>query len=172
MDCKGVLRLALCSVLYFTSCGLGKKQEQNCLLVQDSKVVNDIRFTIATKIYEEEEGKKSGYIFFKVYMRIFNVGKNKSFLFASKDAKDYDARYQYLSFNANKDFLLKMDTTEILPMGYNFLPSNEVSNYDELIYSFRVDKKRIADFNCNQLNIQYWYIDRIAGTGNVCFRPQ
>lgn len=172
MDCRGILKISLFAVLYFTSCDLAKKQEEQCLLLQDSRVVNDVKFSLATKIYEEEQGKKSDYIFFKVYMRILNAAKNKSFLFASKDANEYNARYQYLSFNANKDFLLKIDTAEIVPMGYNFLPSNEVSNYDELIYSFRVDKKRIADISCNKLNIQYWYIDRIAGTGNVCFRPQ
>lgn len=142
------------------------------MLLNDSRVVNELKFTIATKIYEEDEGEKSDYIFFKVYLRIVNAGKNKSFLFTAKDASDYDAKYKYLSFGANKDFLLKIDTTEILPIGYNFLPSNEVSNYDELIYSFRVEKKRISNSTCNQLNIQYWYIDRIAGTGNVCFRPQ
>ena len=172
MDCRGILKILLFSVLYFTSCDLAKKQGEKCLLLQDSRVVNDVKFTIATKIYEEEKGEKSDYIFFKVYVRIVNAAKNKSFLFASKDASEYNSKYQYLSFNANKDFVLKIDTAEILPIGYNFLPSNEVSNYDELIYSFRVDKKRIADISCNKLNIQYWYMDHIAGIGNVCFRPQ
>lgn len=172
MGCRSILKLTLLFTVYFMSCDVAKKQDFNCLVLNDSRVINDLKFDLSTKIYQEDDAKASEYIFFKVYVRIADAAKKKSFLFASKDVNGYNAKYQYLSFNANKDFLLKIDTAEILPIGYNFLPSNEVSNFDELIYSFRLEKKRISDINCNKLNIQYWYMDHIAGTGNVCFRPQ
>lgn len=172
MDYRGIVKLALFFTFYFISCDFSKKQDEKCLMLNDSRVIDDLKFNLFTKIYHESNTNEYNYIFFKVYIRIFNVRKNKSFLFSSKDVDDYDEKYKYLSFNANKDFLLKIDTADILPIGYTFLPSNEVSNYDELIYSFRLEKKRISDISCNKLNIQYWYIDHIAGIGNVCFRPK
>lgn len=173
MGCNRVLVWLVLLAFWCFSCNGIKQHDQECLMVNESRVVDGLKFDLFTKMYQEEKDTtRYDDFFFKLYVRISDVRKSRSFLFSSKNEDEYNARYKYLSFGAGRDFLLKIDTATIMPIGYTFLPSNEVSQYDELVYSFRLPKKTFSDIYCSDVSIQYWYIDHIAGIGNVCFRPQ
>lgn len=171
MECKRIYTVFIVLACCFTACDINRKQNPSCLAVNESRVVSGVKFDLLTKIYHESSAQEYSDFFFKVYVKISDVGKGRSLLFSSKGTEEYNRRYNYLSFQAGRDFMLKIDTASIFPIGYTFLPSNEVSQYDELVYSFRLPKKIFAEQLCSELNIQYWYMDHIAGTGNVCFRP-
>lgn len=172
IDVRRLLFILTFGLICNASCSNFGKSGQSCLNVKESTIIDGMRFSVYTKIFD---GPKSGNyedIFLKVYMRVTNERQKKSLLFSSKNVDEYNARYKYLSFSANNDFILKIDSSTILPLGYNFFPSNEVSQYDELVYSFRIPKKKFDKKSCSGLNIQFWYVDHIAGVGNICFRPQ
>lgn len=172
IDVKRLVFMLTIGVIVNASCSNFGKGSKTCLSLKESTIIDGMQFSVYSKIFDESKNGNDDDIFLKVYMRVTNVQEKKSFLFSSKNVDEYNARYKYLSFNANNDLILKIDSSTIQPLGYNFFPSNELSQYDELVYSFRVPKKKFDKKSCRGLNVQFWYVDHIAGVGNICFRPQ
>ncbi len=123
----------------------------------------------------ENQSRKSGTAgmdsdqYLKATLSVGNSKTNKSLLYsASKDSKDYEAKYKYLSFAGGEDLCLKYDGKTVHPIGYLFEPSNGLVPTERLIYKFLLQP---AEYEALQRSnhVEYWYTDHLVGLGKICF---
>lgn len=108
--------------------------------------------------------------YLKATLYMTNDRSKKSVLYtAAGNKEEYESIYKYLSFGSNDDLYIRYKELFIYPIGYVFEPSNALSVDDRLIYKFRIDDSTYNDMKQSGEAIEYWYIDRLAGLGKICF---
>lgn len=87
----------------------------------------------------------------------------------SADGDEYEANYRFLAFDCRDDLYIKYKDEFIYPMGYMFEPSNGLAGNERLVYKFRVEDKMYDEMKRDNGAVEYWYIERLAGLGKICF---
>lgn len=114
------------------------------------------------------EQTKAQYLKATLYMT--NEKSKKSMLYtAANNEQEYEALYKYLSFGSTDDLYIRYKELFIYPIGYVFEPSNGLSIDDRLVYKFSIDDSTYNDMRQSGEPVEYWYIDRLAGLGKICF---
>jgi len=114
--------------------------------------------------------KEPGQYYLKATLSIGNSKTQKSLLYSSsRDAKDYEAKYKYLSFSSNEDLCIKHGGKIIHPIGYVFEPSNGLSPNERLVYKFALSDSLYDMLRNDSRHIEYWYTDHLIGLGKICF---
>lgn len=116
-----------------------------------------------------DTGAVEGGYYLKASVLISHSTSGESLLHAvSDDEASYSAKYHYLAFDAGGDLYLEADGDRVYALGYVFEPSLGLTGYDRLVYTFRLSAAEYADFR-GRSEVSYWYIDRMAGLGRLCF---
>lgn len=177
-----MIRNKICSLYVFLlmavfiSCRLSNdvKQavwEDYSRIIQVGNWQYELNVEYQNKKYQLDTIIKEQYL--KVTLRLSNHKRRKSLLYSVvKNKEDYEKMYQYLSFGAIDDLFLKFRDLYVHPMGYVFEPSNELSLGDRLVYKFQIDDNLFQELSLSADEVEFWFIDRLAGSGKICFKKR
>lgn len=128
------------------------------------------RFRVENQNMEHGDGGAvEGWYYLKASVSISHSASGESLLHAvSEDEASYSANYHYLSFEAGQDLFLDYGSEPIYPLGYVFEPSLGLAGFDRLVYTFRISVNQYDSLRARPV-VSYWFIDRMAGLGRLCF---
>lgn len=116
-----------------------------------------------------DTGAVEGWYYLKASVSVSHSASGESLLHAvSEDEASYSANYHYLSFEAGQDLFLDYGSEPIYPLGYVFEPSLGLAGFDRLVYTFRISVNQYDSLRARPV-VSYWFIDRMAGLGRLCF---
>lgn len=108
--------------------------------------------------------------YLKATLYLSNSKTGKPLLYSVSDnQEDYEAKYKFLSFGCKDDLYIKFHDELIYPIGYVFEPSNGLAGDERLVYKFRVADDTYRKLRKDNEAVEYWYIERLAGLGKICF---
>lgn len=108
--------------------------------------------------------------YLKATLYLANAKTQKPLLYSiSADAEEYEANYRFLAFDCRDDLYIKYKEEFIYPIGYVFEPSNGLSGSERLVYKFQIADDMYQKLKKDEAAVEYWYIERLAGLGKICF---
>lgn len=108
--------------------------------------------------------------YLKATLHLSNGRTQKPLLYSvSADGEEYEANYRFLAFDCRDDLYIKYKDEFIYPIGYVFEPSNGLAGTERLVYKFRIENKIFDEMKRDNSEVEYWYIERLAGLGKICF---
>ena len=120
----------------------------------------------------EPDSRADRKYYIKALLAIGNSKTHKSLLYStSRNAKEYESKYDYLAFQANKDFYIKSEDSIIYPVGYVFEPSNGLNTNERLVYKFIFSDAQYHHLRKSK-DLEFWYADHITGLGKICFNAK
>lgn len=167
---KNVIGFIAAWGLLLSSCEEGSKYSFDNM----DKTISVGNWIYNLKVEQAQESESAAGTGSNRYLRatlsLGNSKTNQSLLYsASKDHKQYEKNYTYLSFNSKKNLYLKCKNDTTFPIGYVFEPSNGLNTKERLVYKFMITNEQYNKLKENSEAIEYWYVDQVLGLGKICF---
>lgn len=166
-----IILVFCCSMLLASSCNLFGDRHPFDELKRKIQIGNwEFALQVKNKSADALHQTKSSIHYLKATLDLSNTKTGKSLLYSISDGtEDYEVKYKYLSFGAKNDLFISYKDEYIFPIGYVFEPSNGLSNSERLVYTFQMDDTTYRKLKKDEEEVAYWFIDRMAGLGKICF---
>lgn len=163
--------MVICMGMFSCTTGL-KESSKQFDQIHKTLDINNWQLTLKVinqnNLIKDTVGLEHQYL--KASLDIYNTNTQKSLLYSVADDKDdYEVKFTYLSFSSKDDLYIKFEDEYIYPIGYVFEPSNGLSKSDRLVYKFKINDERYQKMLKKSEDVEYWYIERIAELGKICF---